>query len=231
MTDSDILNQLKTRLDETHARVTKACERVGRSPADITLVAVTKSVGPRVARLVSTLGIRDFGENRPQELWRKAKEIPGIQWHFIGHMQRNKLDQSLPFIHLFHSIDSMRLLTTMGQTGRSIQGFLEVNCSGEVQKGGFAPDEVPTIIESLPHFPHVNIMGFMTMAAYSENPEDARPAFQRLRHIAEQARVHTNRELPYLSMGMSGDFEIAIEEGATHIRLGTTLFHGLEGEG
>jgi pyridoxal phosphate enzyme (YggS family) len=218
---TDIQSRLAENLRRIEDRITAACDRAGRPRDSVTLVAVTKTVSAEVAALLPVLGVPDLGENRPQELWRKVEAIPGARWHFIGHLQRNKIERTLPVVKLLHSIDSIRLLDALEAAKLPVQGFLEFNCSGEASKGGFAPGEVEELHQRMNTLSYVNITGVMTMAAPVDDPEQARPTFARLRALGEQLRV------PYLSMGMSGDFEAAILEGASHIRLGTILFEGI----
>jgi hypothetical protein len=215
---------LRDNLARIEQRIVAACDRAGRPRESVTLVAVTKSVTPEVAALLPALGVRDLGENRPQELWRKADALPkpplGVRWHFIGHLQRNKIERTVPLLACIHSIDSVRLLDALEANGTPVEGFLEFNCSGEASKGGFAPDEVEALGQRIVALKHARITGVMTMAA-PDDPEAARRSFAQLRGIGERLGV------PHLSMGMSGDFEIAIEEGATHLRIGSTLFEGI----
>jgi hypothetical protein len=235
MTDTMISELLRDRLAEVQGRMAAAARRAGRNPAEVTLVAVTKSVRPRVAACLPALGITQLGEGRPQELWRKAEAIPDVQWHLVGHLQRNKIERTVPQLNLLHSVDSLRLLTALDAfvQKRATGPFavlLEVNCSREEAKGGFAVEELPALAEHLATLQSVRVEGLMTMAAASENPETARATFAELRELREQFRTRTGLPLPHLSMGMSGDYEVGIEEGATLVRVGTTLFHGLESE-
>jgi pyridoxal phosphate enzyme (YggS family) len=211
---------LKDNLACIEERIAAACARAGRPRSSVTLVAVTKSVTPEVAALLPALGVHDLGENRPQELWRKAAALPGVRWHFIGHLQRNKIERTVPLLRCIHSIDSERLLDALEAHGQTLEGFLEFNCSGEASKGGFAPQELTMLAQRIGSLKHVRITGVMTMAAPND-PDAARRSFTTLRQLGQQLGV------PFLSMGMSGDFEIAIEEGATHIRIGSSLFEGL----
>ena len=179
------------------------------------------------------LDILDLGESRPQELLRKASLLPPtIRWHLIGHLQRNKIDRVLPNISLIHSVDSVRLLEAIeqeaGKQGRTVRVLLEVNASGEANKHGFAPAEVLPLTPLVRGLRHVEVKGLMTMAAHQE-AEACRPTFAKLRELRERLQAQLG-PLPHLSMGMSNDFEVAIEEGATHVRIGTMLFHGLEAE-
>jgi PLP dependent protein len=226
--DDEIRSLLADRLADVRRRIAA----VGRDPATVTLVAVTKTVSARVARLLPELGVPDLGENRPQELWKKAAEIPTARWHLIGHLQRNKLDRTVPGVVLIHSVDSERLLAAVNEFGlkRSspVPLLLEVNCSRETAKSGFPPrvEEMPVI----GRYPGVEVRGLMTMAAYSDDPESSRSTFAELRRLRDDLRSVHGRPLDVLSMGMSNDFEVAVQEGATHIRVGTALFDGLENE-
>lgn len=234
MNESQLRTILAERIASVRGRIAEACRRAGRDPAGVTLVAVTKTVSPAVAAAVAELGVRDLGESRPQELWRKADAVPGVSWHLIGHLQRNKIDRTIPLVALVHSVDSERVLEALHafglKRGAPVPVLIEVNCSGEENKGGFAPAEVPALGDTLPSLGGVEVRGLMTMAAYSDNPETARPTFARLRELRDQIRARTGLALNDLSMGMSGDFEVGVEEGATLIRPGTTLFEGLSEE-
>ena len=222
---------LAERLSAVRARIEDACRRVGRDPGEVTLVAVTKTVSVEVAALAAELGVRNLGENRPQELWKKAAAVPAARWHLIGHLQRNKLDRTVPLVTLIHSVDSERLLEALDAFGRNrgtpVPLLLEVNCSREAAKGGFSPADVPALGDRLAARTGVEVRGLMTMAAYSDDPENARPAFAELRQLRDALRTRTGLALPDLSMGMSGDFEVGVEEGATFVRIGTTLFEDL----
>jgi pyridoxal phosphate enzyme (YggS family) len=222
---------LAERLAAVRGRIADACRRAGRDLAGVTLVAVTKTVSPEVAAIAHELGVRDLGESRPQELWKKAAAVPAARWHLIGHLQRNKIDRTVPLVALVHSVDSDRVLEALAafgvKRGTPLPVLLEVNCSREAAKGGFSPEDLPALGDRLASLPGVEVRGLMTMAAYSDDPEDARPTFAELRRLRDDLRTRTDLELPELSMGMSGDFEVAVEEGATLVRVGTTLFEGL----
>lgn len=234
MTDSELRSVLTERIAAVRARIAAACARVGRDPNGVALVAVTKTVSPAVAAVAAELGLRDLGESRPQELWKKAGAVSGANWHLIGHLQRNKIDRTVPLVALVHSVDSERVLDALDEFGRKrgtpIPVLLEVNCSGEAAKGGFAPDAVPALGERAVSLAGVRVRGLMTMAAFSEDPQQARPTFAMLRELRDQLGTRTGQSLAELSMGMSNDFEVAVEEGATLVRVGTTLFEGLGGE-
>jgi pyridoxal phosphate enzyme (YggS family) len=232
VTDEELHRVLEARVTNVTSRIRRACDLGG--PRNVTLIAVTKTVSPRVALAARNCNIENFGESRPQELWKKAAAMPGVRWHFIGHLQRNKLDRTLPLVSLMHSVDSERLLLALDAFGRSrnepVPILLEVNCSREDAKGGFRPEDVPAFLDKLPSLNGVRVDGLMTMAAYHDDPQHSRPAFLELRNLRDELRIRTGLPLPHLSMGMSNDFEVAVEEGATHVRIGTTLFEGLENE-
>jgi pyridoxal phosphate enzyme (YggS family) len=224
---------LADRLHAVEDRIHAACGRAGRARGDVTLVAVTKTVPLAVAVQIAALGVHDLGENRPQELWHKAAALPDVRWHLLGHLQRNKIGRTLPLVHRIHSVDSMRLLAALeeeaGRHGQRLDVLLECNASGEASKNGFALAEVPDLVPQLAACRHVHITGLMTMAAYEADPEQCRPTFVALRCLRDQLHGELPpHRLEHLSMGMSNDFEVAIEEGATLIRLGTVLFEGME---
>jgi len=231
---STIHEILGQRLEAIRNRVQAACGRVGRSPESVTLIGVTKTVGHEVAQALVDLGVADLGENRPQELWRKSDLVSGARWHVIGHLQRNKVERTVGLSSLIHSVDSERLLeaieTEAKRIGKQTAVLLEVNCSGEEAKHGFTPEAVLAFTSNLKPLHFVRIEGLMTMAALADDPEAARPAFRRLAGLQKELKqvLGDQHPLNLLSMGMSGDFEVAIEEGATHIRLGTVLVGGLE---
>jgi hypothetical protein len=216
-----VRDTLAANLQRVEARLAAACARAGRPRAAVTLVAVTKTVPVEVAAELAALGVRDLGENRPQELWRKAEALKDVRWHLIGHLQRNKVERTLPLVHRIHSVDSLRLLEAIDAAGPA-EVLLEFNCSGEASKGGFAPSEAPVLRDALPRLKQARVVGLMTMAALEDDPERCRPTFQALRRLRDELGP-----LPELSMGMSNDFEVAVEEGATLIRIGTALFEGL----
>jgi pyridoxal phosphate enzyme (YggS family) len=233
MTDAELCAAVAERVAAVDARIAAACRRAGRDRAAVTLVAVSKTVSPRVAAVLPGLGVADLGESRPQELWKKQAAVPSARWHLVGHLQRNKIDRTIPLVVLVHSVDSVRLLDALdafgSKRGSPVRVLLEVNCGREAAKGGFAPEEVPALGDKVMSREGVRVEGLMTMAAYHENPEDCRPTFAELRALRDRLREATGLPLPHLSMGMSNDFEVAVEEGATLVRVGTTIFEGLEG--
>jgi PLP dependent protein len=232
--DASLTVTLASRLAAVEERLRAACGRAGRRREEVTMVAVTKTVSPEVAALLHGLGIPDLAENRPQELWRKAAALPAsVRWHLIGHLQRNKVESTLPLVCLTHSVDSVRLLHAIdaeaSRRGVSADVLLEVNASGEGSKNGFQPAEIPGLAPTLKKLQHVHVRGLMAMAAYEEDPQLTRPTFAGLRSLRDrlQAEIGTVHTLSHLSMGMTNDFEVAVEEGATLVRLGTVLFEGL----
>jgi pyridoxal phosphate enzyme (YggS family) len=207
----------------------EARRRAGRGPESVTLVAVTKSVSiDRAAELVE-LGVSDLAENRPQELWRKRQSLPAVRWHLIGHLQRNKISQTLS-VHLIHSVDSLRLIAALEAEGArqnvSVAVLLQVNVSGEPSKQGFVPHQFSQIRDAAQAFTAVRIAGLMTMAPLEEDQQRCRPVFRGLRELAEawSPRLEPPHHLAVLSMGMSQDYAVAIEEGATMVRIGSALF-------
>jgi len=228
---SSALRQLLAdRLAAVEDRLQQACRRSGRARAEVTLVAVTKNVAPEAACLLPELGVLDLAENRPQELWRKADILPKmVRWHLIGHLQRNKIERTLPLVHCIHSVDSLRLLSALEDQGRPLDVLLEVNASREPAKQGFAPEDLPGLASTIASLRHVRVRGLMTMAAYDQEAERCRPTFVLLRTLRERLQLALGdaAQLEHLSMGMSNDFEVAVEEGATRVRLGTVLLGDL----
>ena len=205
------------------ARIAAACDRAGRDPADVTLIAVSKTHPPEAIAAAYAAGILDFGENRVQEATPKvpAARALGVEatWHLIGNLQRNKVAAALPLFDVIHSVDSLRLAEALNE--RSTAGarvLLEVNVSGETSKHGVSLEEAPDLAERIGHMRHIALLGLMTVAPIAAEPEDARPIFRRLRDLRDALGL---REL---SMGMTGDFEVAIEEGATFVRVGRAIF-------
>jgi hypothetical protein len=230
----DVLTILQERIHRVEDRIRAACDRAGRARDEVTLVAVTKTVSPETAALLPRLGLLDLGESRPQELWRKAATSPGgVRWHLVGHLQRNKVERTLPLVHLIHSADSLRLLTALeaeaAKQSRPVGVLLEVNASREANKHGFAPEELSGVASQVNALRHVHVLGLMTMAALTDDPEAARPTFAGLRALRDRLRggLAPPHDLRELSMGMTNDFEVAVEEGATLVRVGTALFEGL----
>lgn len=241
--------KLADNLKRIRERIQNACERSKRRVEEVRLVAVTKTVEVDVIRTALEAGLTDLGESRPQELVKRAGMIhehlsrrqtlepdstpPEPRWHMIGHLQRNKVRMILPWVNMIHSVDSLRLAEEISseaqRIGRTIPILIEVNVSGEKSKFGIAVGATSHLIAHINTLPGIRIVGLMTMAPLEENPENTKPYFCRLREILEDIRSErlVGPEFRELSMGMSNDFEAAIQEGATLIRLGTVLFDGL----
>jgi pyridoxal phosphate enzyme (YggS family) len=209
--------------------IAEAATAADRDPSTVRLVAVSKTHPADAVAAVAGTGQKIFGESRVQEAREKIPACPGdLEWHFIGHLQKNKVRQALPLFSFFHSIDSAALAQAMdriaGEMGKPVEGLLEVNISGEETKHGFKPDELRQEFAALSKMPHLRIRGLMTMAPYSDHPEDARPVFRALRELRDELQSAHNHPLPELSMGMSGDYAPAIAEGATLVRIGSSIF-------
>lgn len=231
----DLSRRLAENLSRVRGRMAEAALRSGRTADAVTLVAVTKYVDAETARALVAAGCRDLGESRPQELWHKAEALAeaAVRWHLVGHLQRNKVARTLPLAVLLHSGDSVRLLESIdveaSRLGRTVPLLLEVNVSGDAAKHGFRPDEVERLAEQLVRLTHVEVRGLMAMAGREGDLAAARRDFAALRCLRDRLQtVWPERlRLAELSMGMSGDFEAAIEEGATIVRVGSALFEGL----
>jgi len=202
-------------------RIASAAARCGRDPSSITLIAVTKVFPAAVIRQAHDAGLRDFGENYVQEFESKAPEVRGLsgaRFHLIGHLQSNKARRAAELFDVIQTVDSAKLARRLDEIGRALDIMLEVKLSPEEAKSGAGATELPALIEALRACKNLRLLGLMSMPPWSEDAESSRPYFRRLRELASQF------ELPHLSMGMSHDFEVAIEEGATFIRVGTALF-------
>jgi PLP dependent protein len=216
-------------------QIAAAAIEAGRTPDEVKLVAVSKYVDAASAALLVEAGCTALGEARPQQLWEKsaAPELAGVEWHLIGRLQRNKIRRTLPLVSLIHSVDTARLLAAIDeeakQAGLRPRLLLEANLSGDVGKQGFAADELVRLLPQLAMFHNVRIVGLMTMAALDGDGSTARANFSTLRRLRDKlaASAPTNVELSELSMGMSGDFREAIAEGATIVRIGSSLVEGL----
>ena len=199
----------------------RAARRAGRRRDEITLVAITKVFPASAIREAYALGVRHFGENYVQEFERKASEVGDLaeaRFHFVGHLQSNKVRRAVELFHLIETIDSDRIARKINDIGAEREVFLEVKLSAEEAKRGAAADALPLLVDAVRACPCLRLTGLMTMPPWSENPEESRPYFQELRRLGHQ------HGLTCLSMGMSHDFEVAIEEGATHVRVGSALF-------
>jgi pyridoxal phosphate enzyme (YggS family) len=215
-------------------RMSAAAMRARRSPDDIRLVGVTKYADEAAAAQLYAAGCKDLGESRPQELWNKAADprLGGATWHLVGHLQRNKVRRTLPVVTLIHSVDSERLFAAIDEEAASTSHIsdvlLEINCSGETAKHGLTLDAARRVAEQFDQFPHVRVRGVMTMARLEGGAAAAARDFAKLRLIRDQLQAicPSDVTLNELSMGMSGDFEAAIAEGATIVRIGSALFEG-----
>ncbi|WP_246142895.1 YggS family pyridoxal phosphate-dependent enzyme [Pasteuria penetrans] len=221
-------SQLYTRWQGIHRRLRQACARVNRDPATVRVVTVTKSATIQQIRQAQELGWDHFGESRPQEALRKRDA--GIQvgtWHLIGRLQRNKCKWVAGFFRYFHALDRMSLLEPLSvqceRAGTRLRVFLQINVSGEASKAGFPPSSLAEVLDELPAYPSLQVVGWMTMAPRVERAEEVRPVFRRLASLQREWAARGNH-FPELSMGMSNDFEVAIEEGATWVRIGSSLF-------
>ena len=227
-------DRLADNLQRVTAEIAAACSRAGRSPNEVTLVAVTKYTELVWIRRLLELGVRNLGESRPQQLLERAEQLPSdVHWHMIGHLQRNKVKPVLPRSVLIHSVDSLRLLERISALAAELslrpRVLLEVNVSGEASKDGLLVSELTAQWDAFQALPNVDVAGLMTMAPLADDPAAARPMFRALRQLRDElaARAAAHVKLTELSMGMSGDFEVAIEEGATLVRIGSRLFEGL----
>ena len=230
-----MLPDLNANLATVRARIERAAERSGREPASIRLVAVTKQVSTDRIRAIHALGIRAIGENRVQEALRKQAELADLDldWHLIGHLQTNKVRQVVGAFDLVHGVDSVRLARELDARaeetwqGRSRQAvLLQVNVAREASKHGFFPEDLPAAAQEILKLEHLNLRGLMTVAPFAADPESVRGVFRRLRDLRDacQRAAGDRTDLSELSMGMSQDFAVAIEEGATIVRIGTALF-------
>lgn len=239
---------LAERLDEVRGRIERASAKAKREPSEVTLIAVTKTAAPEMIREVLQLGVGDLGESRVQVLAQRAAQTnefyqrkmahadegmaPKLRWHMIGHLQRNKVKQVLPLISLIHSVDSLRLAEEIDlaaqKLGKRMPVLMQVNASEEQQKFGVAVGASVHLAEQIDSMPNLQLMGLMTMAPLEASEDVSRRVFARTREIFDEMKWHKigGTSLRHLSMGMSNDFEVAIAEGATMVRIGTLLFGG-----
>ena len=217
------------RLEAVTERIEDACTRSGRAPADVVVVAVSKKFGPESVREAAEAGVTALGENRVQEARQKIPMCPsGLAWHMIGHLQTNKVRLAASLFEMLHGIDSLHLLQAVDAEcalhGKVMPVCLLVNVSGEGSKFGIAPDDMAEVLEAGCSLINVSVMGLMTMAPFSPEADNSRRFFCRLRELRDELAEAFGVPLPELSMGMSQDFEVAVEEGATMLRLGSVLF-------
>jgi pyridoxal phosphate enzyme (YggS family) len=220
---------LAENLQRINDRIAAACARAGRSPDSVTLVAVSKNHPAAAVDEALRLGVAVFGENRVQEAKAKIPSCSGrARWHFIGHLQSNKARDAARLFDMVESVDSLALAEELDrraeQEAKTLPVLLQANIAAEATKFGYAPERLLAELEALNRLRHLEIHGLMTIAPWTPEPAKARPVFRRLRELREQCEQRLGTPLPHLSMGMSGDFEVAIEEGATLVRIGTALF-------
>jgi pyridoxal phosphate enzyme (YggS family) len=220
---------LAENLEQIEKRIHAACERAGRTRDSVLLLAVSKTHPPETIRDATNLGLTFFGENKIQEAKAKIPNCPGkARWHFIGHLQSNKCRDAVELFEMIQGVDSLAIAQEINkraeQLSKTIPILLEINVAGEGSKFGYKPEQMLAELEALNALPRLEIHGLMAIPPYTPVPEKARPYFQKLRELKQQAEAVLGAPLPQLSMGMSGDFEVAIEEGATIIRVGTALF-------
>ena len=233
---NSVRQQLVENLQSARARIAAACQRVGRSAADVQLVAVTKYTPLGTVKELVDLGHLALGENRPQQLVQRKEQLANeVHWHLIGQLQRNKVRQVLPAVSLIHSVDSFKLLRHIdriaGELELAAKVLVQVNVSGEESKSGFSVADLKASWGKFTGLNHLRVTGLMTMAPHTDDEELIRSTFRGLRHLRDDLNSQTDSdELRELSMGMSGDFEIAIEEGATLVRLGSILFQGCDAD-
>jgi len=220
---------LAENLEQIKTRIAAACQRAGRDPSSVTLMAVTKTHPPETVQAAADLGIVFAGENKVQEAKAKIPLCPGrLRWHLIGHLQSNKCRDAVELFEMIQSVDSLALAQEINkrceQAGKRMPILLEVNLAGEASKFGYAPERLLAELKDLNALPRLEIHGLMTVPPWKPVAEQVRPFFREARELKERCEERLGAPLPQLSMGMSGDFEVAIEEGATIVRIGTALF-------
>ncbi len=222
---------LKENLAFVENEIQEACKRAGRDRRDVTLIAVSKTKPVSELKEAYDLGVRVFGENKVQELADKYEKLPkDIHWHMIGHLQRNKVKYIIDKVDLIHSVDSLRLAETIeseaAKRNITVNILIEVNVAGEESKFGLSPQELPKFVEEVAKFPHIRVQGLMTIAPFVEDSEENRAIFESLRKLSVdiEGKNVDNMTMRVLSMGMTNDYSVAVEEGATMVRVGTGIF-------
>ena len=228
-TENPNVSQVSQNLEEVQSRLRAAALRAGRDPADVRLVAVSKTVPLDRLREALAAGQRLFGENYLQEAERKIAALgPGVSWHFVGHLQSNKARGAVALFDLIHSVDRLKLALAVNdaaaRVGKVQDILLQVNLAGEASKSGASPEAVPELVREISLLTNLNLLGLMTMPPYFPDPEEARPFFRALKELRDRLEQERHYSLPELSMGMTGDFEVAVAEGATLVRVGTAIF-------
>ena len=222
---------IKENLEEVEARITRACERSGRERSEVTLISVSKTKPVEMLQEAYDAGSRDFGENKPQEIREKYPQLPtDIRWHMIGHLQRNKIKYIIDKVCMIHSVDSIRLAEAIEEEAKKhgivMPVLIEVNVAEEESKFGVHLDEVESLVRQISELSNIQVQGLMTIAPFTENAEDNRIYFRKLRNLYVDIKDKNidNVNMCNLSMGMTGDYEVAVEEGATMVRVGTGIF-------
>jgi hypothetical protein len=234
-----LMSQVAANLERVRERIARAAERAGRRAEDVTLVAVSKTFPPEAIRIAYEVGLRHFGENRVQEWESKQAHLTDLDatWHLIGHLQSNKAKRA---VHLFHRVDSVDSLSLAQKldvaaaasgAGKRLPILIEVHLGDEASKGGIAEPDLQGLAEGILTLWHLELLGLMTIPPFFEEAERMRPFFRKLRELCDGLSRRINRPLPVLSMGMSHDFEVAIEEGTTEVRVGTALFGQRQAKG
>lgn len=229
----EVSRRLRENVERLEERIAAACQRTGRVRSEVQLVPITKYVDAEITGLLHDIVKAPLGESRPQVIWEKAPQLPNTTWHLVGHLQRNKVTRTLPLVSLIHSVDSQRLLVAIDheakKLGKTQDVLLELHLTQEATKSGFGEDEWDKLPGCVSTLKNVRVLGLMGMAALDSTPEEARITFVKLRGLRDswQGRFAEPHQLKHLSMGMTHDFEQAIEEGATLIRVGSALFNGI----
>ncbi len=221
--------ELLSNINSVRERIAAACARARRDPGSVTLVAVTKGQSPDIVSQAARLGLTLFGENKVQEAKAKIPICLGrLRWHFIGHLQTNKCREAIELFEMVQSVDSLHVAEELNkraeQAARTLPVLIEINIVGEASKFGYRPEKLRTELTHLNALPRLEIHGLMTVPPWSSEPENVRPVFRQLRELKQECEQILGAPMPHLSMGMTGDFEVAIEEGATMVRIGTALF-------
>jgi len=226
-----IMDFIRTNWEKVRERVARAAQRAGRNPEEIQIVAVSKTVPPERIRAAVEAGVEHIGENRVQEAWQKYQELGDLAtWHMVGHLQTNKVKRALQIFQVIHSVDSLHLAQEIEkrctQMGREVEVLVEVKTSDEPTKFGVAPEDTPGLVAAIADMPHLRLTGLMTIGKFTDDEQEVRACFRTLAALLE--RINREKIYPeplrHLSMGMSSDFEWAIEEGATIVRIGTAIF-------
>lgn len=225
------MDYIQHNIEDIRKKIDIAAQQSGRNASEIILVAVSKTVGLEQVEQAFNFGIRDFGENRSRELALKQARFPEARWHMIGQLQTNKVKEVIGKANLIHSLDRWTLAEALNREAErqsiTVDALLEINAAGEAQKAGLDAGEVKSFLEAMVKLPHLRIMGLMTMAPLSDDPETSRPVFRTLHNLFttyQKIPPGGNVQMQYLSMGMSQDFEVAVQEGANIVRVGTAIF-------